>query len=171
MDGPKRLDALPLEEAREAFHRCCGSARWAERMVKGRPYRSEGALMTAAERAFAVLGRADWLEAFSHHPRIGDRQAPAARFTLTRQWSAGEQGGVSGANDDVLARLAETNRAYAERFGYTFIVCATGRSASEMLAALEERLGNDPDREIAVAAAEQVKITAIRLTKLLTEVL
>ena len=170
MDGLRRLDALALQEAREAFRRCCGSVRWAERMAKGRPYADEGALMAAAARAFADLGREDWLEAFSHHPRIGDRPARASRFAATRRWSSAEQQSVGEASDEVRARLADRNRAYEERFGYTFIVSATGRTASEMLAAVEERLGNEPERELTLAAAEQAKITTIRLKKLLAEV-
>lgn len=170
MGGLSRLDALSPAEAGAAFHRCCGCARWAERMAMGRPYADEAAVLLAAERELLALGREEWLEAFSHHPRIGDQQALAARFASTRDWSGTEQEGVSAASDDVLDRLAEANRAYAERFGYTFIVCATGHTAGEMLAALEERLVNEPERELVVAAAEQAKITMIRLKKLLAEV-
>jgi 2-oxo-4-hydroxy-4-carboxy-5-ureidoimidazoline decarboxylase len=164
-----RLDALPEAEALAAFQRCCGSRRWAEAMAHGRPYRDEPALRAAAERAFASLQRADWLEAFSHHPRIGERAAPAERFPATAGWSASEQAAVAGAGGDVLDALLRTNRAYEARFGHIFIVCATGKSASEMLALLRERLANDPERELAVAAAEQRKITALRLKKLLEE--
>jgi 2-oxo-4-hydroxy-4-carboxy-5-ureidoimidazoline decarboxylase len=181
MDALSRLEALPEREALAAFLRCCGSRRWAEAMLRGRPYRDERALFAAAERAAEPLARADWLEAFSHHPRIGDRAALAARFRATASesppdlrgqaagWSAGEQAGVAAAGADVLDALVEGNRAYEERFGHIFIVCATGKSASEMLALLRERLANDPERELAAAAAEQRKITALRLKKLLEE--
>jgi 2-oxo-4-hydroxy-4-carboxy-5-ureidoimidazoline decarboxylase len=170
MDGLKRLDALPFADARAAFHRCCGCSRWAEAMARGRPYAGEEALVAAGERAFADLGREDWLEAFSHHPRIGDTEAREARSAATREWSKAEQGRVGEAPEPVKAALLEKNRAYAARFGYSFIVCATGKGAREMLTALEERLGNDPERELSVAAAEQRKITALRLRRLVAEV-
>jgi 2-oxo-4-hydroxy-4-carboxy-5-ureidoimidazoline decarboxylase len=169
MDALSRLDALPRAAACAAFQRCCGSARWAEAMADGRPYRDEAVLLAAAERAFGRLEREDWLEAFAHHPRIGER-ALAARFPATRAWSAGEQAGVDAAGEDVLGELAEANRAYENRYGYIFIVCATGRTAPEMLALLRARLGNDPKTELRIAAAEQSKITALRLRKLLEEV-
>ncbi|HEY8233437.1 MAG TPA: 2-oxo-4-hydroxy-4-carboxy-5-ureidoimidazoline decarboxylase [Vicinamibacteria bacterium] len=162
-----RLDALSQPEAIAAFLGCCGSRRWAEAMARGRPYAGEPALRAAAERAFAPLARADWLEAFSHHPRIGDRASLAARFPTTSGWSEAEQGGVSGAAEDVLDGLLRGNREYEARFGHIFIVCATGKSAPEMLALLRERLPNDAGAELEIAAAEQRKITAIRLTKLL----
>jgi 2-oxo-4-hydroxy-4-carboxy-5-ureidoimidazoline decarboxylase len=170
MDALTRLDALPAEQAQEAFLRCCGSSRWAAAMTAGRPYRQATALSAAAVRSFGSLGREDWLEAFSHHPRIGDRAALAARFAATRAWSAGEQAGVDSAREDVLDALAAANRAYEERFGYIFIVCASGRTAPEMLALLRERLGNPAEEELRLAAAEQQKITALRLGKLLEEV-
>jgi 2-oxo-4-hydroxy-4-carboxy-5-ureidoimidazoline decarboxylase len=169
MDAPKRLDALPEPEALAAFLRCCGSRRWAESMASGRPYRDEPALLAAAERAFAPLQRADWLEAFSHHPRIGEREGLAERFPATAGWSASEQDAVAGAGEDVLDALLQANRDYQARFGHIFIVCATGKSAPEMLALLRERLPNQPDAELEIAAAEQRKITAIRLNKLLSE--
>ncbi len=169
MDASRKLDALDEEAATAALLRCCGSRRWAEAMARGRPYASEWALLAAAERAFAPLERADWLEAFSHHPRIGDRASLAARFPATAGWSRSEQGGVGGAAEDVLDGLLRGNREYEARFGHIFIVCATGKSAAEMLALLRERLPNDADRELEIAAAEQRKITAIRLKKLLAE--
>ena len=162
MDALKVLDALPAADAHAAFLRCCGSRSWAEAMVSGRPYRDEPALLAAAERAYPALGREDWLEAFAHHPRIGDRGQAAG-------WSQSEQGGVAGAGEDVLDTLLHANREYEARFGYIFIVCATGKSAAEMLALLRQRLPNQPDAELALAAAEQRKITAIRLKKLLSE--
>jgi 2-oxo-4-hydroxy-4-carboxy-5-ureidoimidazoline decarboxylase len=169
MDASKRLDALPEPEALAAFLRCCGSRRWAEAMARGRPYRDEPTLLAAAERAFAPLARADWLEAFAHHPRIGDRGALAERFPRTAGWSRSEQDGVAGAGEDVLEALVRANRDYEARFGHIFIVCATGKSAGEMLALLRERMPNEPGTELEIAAAEQRKITAIRLKKLLSE--
>jgi len=169
MDASRRLDALAAPDALAAFTRCCGSARWAAAMTSGRPHGGREGLLAAAERAFDGLGREDWLEAFSHHPRIGDREALAARFPATAAWSASEQGGVAGAGEDVLDALLAANREYEARFGHIFIVCATGKTAAEMLALLRERLPNPPERELEIAAAEQRKITAIRLDKLLRE--
>jgi 2-oxo-4-hydroxy-4-carboxy-5-ureidoimidazoline decarboxylase len=168
-DAQKHLDGLAEGEALAAFMRCCGSRRWAETMARGRPYRDAAALLAAAERAFAPLSRGDWLAAFSHHPRIGERAALAERFPATADWSASEQGGVTGAGEDVLEALIQANREYEERFGYIFIVCATGKSAAEMLGLLRERLPHEPEAELEIAAAEQRKITAIRLRKLLSE--
>jgi len=169
MDALKRLDALPPEQAAAAFLRCCGSRRWAQAMERGRPYADAPSLLAAADRELASLGREDWLEAFSHHPRIGDRASLAARFPATAGWSAAEQGGVAGAGDDVLDALLRGNREYEARFGHIFIVCATGKTAAEMLELLRERLPNAPGDELEIAAAEQRKITAIRLAKLLAE--
>jgi len=169
MDALKRLDALPPEQATAAFLRCCGSRRWAQAMERGRPYADGPSLLAGAERAFALLAREDWLDAFSHHPRIGDRGSLAARFPATAGWSASEQGGVRDAGEDVLDALLRGNREYEARFGHVFIVCATGKTAGEMLALLRERLPNAPAAELEIAAAEQRKITAIRLEKLLAE--
>ena len=109
---------------------------------------------------------ADWLEAFAAHPRIGDLDALRKKFASTANWCAGEQAGVAAADEAVLTALADGNRAYEARFGYIFIVCATGKSAAEMLAILTARLANDPEVELKVATAEQAKITRLRLEKL-----
>lgn len=167
MDALRRLDAEDGDAARAELRRCCGSSRWVEAMVATRPFGTEAGLRAAAERAFATLRRADWLEAFAHHPRIGDRKALEARFASTRSWSLSEQGTVANAGADVLDALAATNREYEARFGYVFIVCATGKTPQEMLALAQARLPNDPDTELAIAAREQQRITELRLTKLL----
>jgi 2-oxo-4-hydroxy-4-carboxy-5-ureidoimidazoline decarboxylase len=167
MDGLSWLNALPAGEARAAFLRCCGSPRWAEAMQCSRPFRDAEELQRAAEQIWKGLGSRDWLEAFSHHPRIGDGAALRARFAGT--WSVGEQEGAAGAPGAVLDALAEGNREYEARFDRTFIVCATGRSAAEMLALLRERLANDAETELRIAAEEQARITRIRIDKLLQE--
>jgi 2-oxo-4-hydroxy-4-carboxy-5-ureidoimidazoline decarboxylase len=135
-------------------------------MARHRPFDSEDALLDAAERIWWALEPADWLEAFAAHPRIGDREALRAKFAATAAWSAREQAGVEGAPEDILQALADGNQRYFDRFGYVFMVCATGKTAEEMLALLRQRLPNDPDREIRIAAAEQAKITRIRLENL-----
>jgi 2-oxo-4-hydroxy-4-carboxy-5-ureidoimidazoline decarboxylase len=163
MEPSHGVDLGDDETARAVLHACCGSTRWVERMLGRRPFASGGALLAAAEEEWRALGPDDWREAFSHHPRIGDRDALQKRFPATHHLSAQEQAGVAGAHQDVLDALAEGNRAYEEKFGYLFIVCATGLTAEEMLERLRARLPNDPEAEIRNAAREQEKITAIRL--------
>jgi 2-oxo-4-hydroxy-4-carboxy-5-ureidoimidazoline decarboxylase len=164
-----QLNRLSPADARSALERCCGSRAWVERMRLKRPFAGREALFAAAESAADALGRSDWLEAFGHHPRIGDREALRARFATTGAWAEQEQAGAAGASEEVLAGLEQGNRAYAARFGYGFIVCATGRSADEMLAILTARLENDPELELVMAAQEQRAITRLRLEKLLSE--
>ena len=164
MERWQELDAAAAGDARAILTACCGSSRWADRMLARRPFRSREALLTAAREEWFGLGPDDWLEAFSHHPKIGDRAALAARFPATHHLSEGEQAGVDGAPDEVLAALAEANEAYAGRFGFIFIVCASGKTAEEMLQLLRDRLPHDRDTELRVAAEEQMRITALRLT-------
>jgi 2-oxo-4-hydroxy-4-carboxy-5-ureidoimidazoline decarboxylase len=142
--------------------RCCGSARWVERMMARRPFGSTPVMLNAAREEWSALSPAEWRGAFAHHPRIGDRMS-RARFAATHDLSAREQSGVDSAAAEVLAALCEGNKEYESKFGYTFIIRAAGRSAAEMLAALEARLHNDPDREIQVAADEHAKIMEGRL--------
>jgi 2-oxo-4-hydroxy-4-carboxy-5-ureidoimidazoline decarboxylase len=160
------LNSLPEPDARAALLRCCGSRRWVEAMVAKRPFADPQSLFHAATATDASLDRADWLEAFAAHPRIGDLEGLKKKFATTAAWASGEQAGVAGAAEAVLHELAEGNRLYESRFGYIFIVCATGKSAEEMLHLLRQRLPNDPDRELHIAAAEQAKITRLRLEKL-----
>ena len=143
--------------------RACGSTRWTERMLARRPFGSREALLSAARVEWDGLSADHWCEAFSHHPKIGDREKLRQRLPATDDLSSREQAGVDSASDAVLDALAEGNRRYEDRFGYIFIVCASGLSANELLAKPTDRLGNDPDREILIAAAEQAKITALRL--------
>ncbi|WP_456425244.1 2-oxo-4-hydroxy-4-carboxy-5-ureidoimidazoline decarboxylase [Rhodocaloribacter sp.] len=167
--GLEALNRLPEASARDAFLRCCGSNRWAEAMTARRPFADEDAVFEAAREVWRGLEPRDRLEAFAAHPRIGDLEHLRERFASTRAWAAGEQGGVAEATEDELRRLAEGNRRYEERFGFIFIVCATGKSAGEMASLLEARLANPPGEELRIAAGEQEKITRIRLEKLLSE--
>lgn len=162
------LNELPLGEARDAFTRCCGSGKWVRKMLEHRPYADEEALYAAAKKHWIWLLEEDWQEAFSHHPKIGDIESLRARFADTRQWAEGEQAGARSASEETLKRLAEGNTAYENKFGYIFIVCATGKTAEEMLALLEARIHNDAATELQIAAAEQMKITRLRLEKLLS---
>ena len=166
MEPSEQIDRASPDEARRLLATCCGSSAWVERMVRRRPFGSAEGLATAARAAWADLTHTDWLEAFSHHPQIGDRASLARRFAGTGHLSAQEQSGVDDASAEVLDDLATANRTYEEKFGYIFIVCATGRSAAEMLALLRARLPNDAPTEIRIAAAEQAKITELRLQRL-----
>jgi 2-oxo-4-hydroxy-4-carboxy-5-ureidoimidazoline decarboxylase len=166
-DPHELLNALEGEALSAALARCCGARRWVEGMIAARPFVSSAALYDAAERVWSGLTREDYREAFSHHPRIGeDPAALRARFPETAAWAQGEQAGVARADDATLAALAANNRRYFERFGYIFIVCASGKSAAEMADLLAARLDNAPDVELAIAAREQARITRLRLEKL-----
>jgi 2-oxo-4-hydroxy-4-carboxy-5-ureidoimidazoline decarboxylase len=169
MTSPAALDRLNRanrEEATRILARCCGASRWVDTMLAHRPFADAAALRRAADAAFVRLGESDWLEAFSQHPKIGDAASLRAKFIANGQWSAEEQSGTTGAGEDVIAALAEGNAAYQERFGFIYIVCATGRSAAEMLADLRRRLNHTRAQELAIAAAEQRRITHLRLAKL-----
>jgi OHCU decarboxylase len=163
------LNTLDDDAAERGLLRCCGSTRWAREISALRPFRSVGELLDAADRIWNAAGRSDWLEAFAAHPQIGQagRAGPAGESTENTEWSAQEQSRARDASGDVRERLAAGNRDYEARFGYIFIVCATGKSAGEMLAALERRLRNAPDDELGIAAGEQLQITRLRLLRLL----
>jgi 2-oxo-4-hydroxy-4-carboxy-5-ureidoimidazoline decarboxylase len=136
-------------------------------MLEHRPFASTPALLALADRVWSGLEREDFLEAFSHHPQIGaDLAELQKKFASTSAWSASEQAGTGSAERATLEALRDENRAYLERFGYIFIVCATGKSAAEMLALLRARLPNDFATELKIAAAESAKITKLRLEKL-----
>jgi len=151
------LDGLSEDAARAVLARCCSARRWVEQVLAARPFASDAELLESAERFWWALGREDWLEAFAGHPRIGARTTDAA--------ARREQAGVDGATAATRAALALGNRMYEERFGHVFLICATGKSADEMLGALRDRLGNDPITELRIAAGEQAKITRLRLEK------
>lgn len=152
------LNALPREVAERELSRCCGSTRWAAAIVARRPFADAEALARDAEEIWWTLEGGDWLEAFSRHPRIGERAAG---------WAGSEQAGMSGASEQTRQRLTALNHDYERKFGHVFLIFATGRSADEMLSELERRLGNDPATELKIAAGEQAKITRLRLEKLL----
>lgn len=160
MIGLEWLNALSFAQASGELRRCCAVERWAEGVANGRPYDSVEELRQAANEAWHELDEYDWREAIKHHPRIGDR---------TRGWSREEQSGVTTASDEARDRLAVGQRAYEEKFGYIFLICATGKSGDDMVTELEARLGNSAETELAVAAEELRKITILRLEKLLVD--
>jgi 2-oxo-4-hydroxy-4-carboxy-5-ureidoimidazoline decarboxylase len=166
MESWRRLDLASPDDAREALRTCCGSSRWIDRMIVRRPFATAEGLLQAAREEWFSLTPADWREAFEHHPKIGDRGGARRPSPATAHLSEREQAGVNAAPADVLTALTEGNQAYESKFGFIFIICATGRSARDMLTALRERLKNDPLTEIRIAAEEQARITELRLLQL-----
>jgi len=146
---------------------CCGSKRWAREMAQARPYQNVETLIAKANDVWWSLEAEDWLEAFRSHPKIGEKKAAVPVSDQSRQWSGQEQAGVSNAPRETVDALAALNHAYEQKFGYIFIICATGKTSEEMLSALRKRLDNDPATELLLAAAEQSKITELRLKKLI----
>jgi 2-oxo-4-hydroxy-4-carboxy-5-ureidoimidazoline decarboxylase len=158
------LNGLDDAAATAALRRACGARRWVERMLHRRPFSSSEELYAAADEEWSASRREDYLEAFSHHPRIGeDMAALRRRFESTASLSSREQAGVAEAGEATLHALRDANARYFERFGFIFIICATGKTAAEMLAALASRLPNDPEAELVIAAREHAKITRLRL--------
>jgi 2-oxo-4-hydroxy-4-carboxy-5-ureidoimidazoline decarboxylase len=155
----------PSAEAAREILSCCGSTAWAERVTQGRPFADPASLLIVSDEIWRNLAPADWREAFRSHPRIGESSASAQAPALSAAWSRQEQGRVTNADDDTKSALADANRAYEEKFGYIFIVCAAGKSAGEILAILRRRMQNDSDSEIREAAEEQRLITQLRLKK------
>jgi len=156
--GLARLNGLGADVAAAELLACCGSTAWARALSASRPFADEEALFDTAERIWWGLTPEEWRQAFAAHPRIGERGTG---------WSEAEQAGARAAAAPVLVELAAANRAYEARFGHVFLICATGKSAGEMLAALRARMGNAPEEELRVAAGEQAKITRLRLRRLL----
>jgi OHCU decarboxylase len=162
-----RLNELSADDAETEFLKCCGSKRWAQSMTSVRPFDGVDDLLAKADNLWWSLNAEDWLEAFRAHPKIGEKKAAASQSEQARNWSAQEQSGVADAAAETRAELAARNREYEERFGFIYIICATGKSSEEMLMTLNERLQHDAETELRIAAEEQSKITRLRLEKLL----
>ena len=160
-----QINAMSEAVAREALLKCCGSTHWVNRMVQARPFASDEQLFETSDAVWFALPESEWLDAFGHHPRIGESQL-REKFASTADWSAGEQAGVASASEEVIQGLTEGNDAYFEKFGFVFLICATGKSAAEMLEALRQRLPNDRQQELENAAREHSAITKIRLEKI-----
>lgn len=164
------LNALDADSAANELLRCCGSQTWASQMAESRPFETLSHLYQQADAIWAACSEPDFLEAFSHHPKIGDMDQLEKKFAATAKWSEGEQGtAVDSAPRTVLEALKAGNEAYDTKNGFIFIVCASGKSASEMLALLNARMPNSRTTELANAAEEQRKITRLRLEKLLEQ--
>lgn len=161
----EQLNLLHELQAERRLLACCGSRAWARGVATGRPYYTFQELLTTSDRVWSQLAPDDWREAFSHHPRIGDSTS-SARNTA-EHWSEREQARARGGSATTLAELAELNAEYEDRFGYVFLICATGKTADEILERARQRLNNDPAAELCIAAEEQRLITHLRLRKLL----
>lgn len=162
------FNTLSNKEAAENLYRCCGASMWVNQLLHHFPFQNgEQLTEVATEIWYRQCTANDWLEAFTQHPKIGDVQSLKEKFKTTQNWASHEQSGVQEATDDVINQLAEGNKVYEEKFGFIFIVCATGKTAFQMLRLLQSRLQNSYEDELRIAMNEQHKITILRLQKLL----
>jgi len=161
------LNSLTADEAAKELLQCCGSKRWAKEIATARPYPSLETLLTKSHDIWWSLDPNDWLDAFRSHPKIGEKKAAEKVSAQSQQWSGQEQSGVAHASQDTVDSLASLNEDYEQKFGFIFIICATGKTSDEMLNALRERLEHDAETELPIAATEQSKITELRLKKML----
>lgn len=163
------LNKLALDMLYSELYRCCGSSTWVSSMVKSMPFQSVMHLRACAEYHWYNCSESDWMEAFSNHPRIGDVNALKEKFAKNpNAWEGGEQSGADDASVTTIQLLKDGNDAYDAKFGFLFLVCASGKTAEEMLVLLTERMNNEKESEVLIAAGEQNKITHLRLGKLLT---
>lgn len=163
-----QLNQLPQTERETELQKCCGSSTWVKNLSALFPVYSLEELVEQSDEIWSDCNEADAREAFSHHPKIGDLSSLKEKFAATSQWAEGEQQGVQHANAQVLEAFVENNQAYEDKFGYIFIICATGKLAEEMLSLLTLRLLNNPENELSIAMEEQNKITRLRLKKLVS---
>jgi 2-oxo-4-hydroxy-4-carboxy-5-ureidoimidazoline decarboxylase len=161
----EQLNNLTGEEARAGFLRCCGSSRWAKQMVERRPFKGTPDLFAAAEDIWEALSAFDWIEAFSHQHRIGEPES--GRKKSAKDGETGERAGIQGAPQEIIKQLADGDQQYEKKFRFIFVISAAGKSATQVLAQLQERLNNDVATELKIAAGEQNKINRLRLQKLL----
>ncbi len=160
------FNSLSPEPATEQLLQCCGAQLWARQLVKERPFQSLAELKSKAEQVWWSLTAEDWLEAFRSHPKIGERSTAQALSNQAQSWSTQEQSDVNATDYQTAEELRRLNNEYETKFGFIFIVCATGKSSRDILEILNTRISNDPSREIQQAASEQAKITELRLQKL-----
>jgi OHCU decarboxylase len=165
--GIDEFNDLPREAAEGELMKCCGSTRWARAVAGARPFAEMDELLETADGVWWALDSADWLEAFGHHPQIGEKKSERPQGAEASRWSEEEQSGTRSADAETITALAAANRDYFQKYGYIFIVCATGKTSAEMLALLNERMTHVPDAELRTAAEEQRRITHLRLRKIL----
>jgi 2-oxo-4-hydroxy-4-carboxy-5-ureidoimidazoline decarboxylase len=161
----KDINLMSESDAKNAFMQCCTSSIWVHKMVQSRPFNDLNSLFEAANLHWLDLTEADYLEAFDGHPKIGNVNSLVKKYADTKTLAAGEQSGMNAANELTIKALAKGNDDYLSKFGFIFIVCATGKSAAQMLALLQKRIINDRETELENAAEEQRKIFHIRLNK------
>lgn len=161
-----KLNLLSNDQAQQALENCCAAPGWTQAMLASRPFADDAEIQASAASIWWSLDRDEWLAAFAAHPKIGDVATLQKKYRGTAQWASNEQSSVAQANEQTLLDLARYNQLYEQKFGHIFIVCATGKSAAEMLALLKARMENDPAAELRIAAAEQLMITLLRLNKL-----
>ena len=162
-------NTLPPEQAAHEILPCCGSLSWARALSALRPFEDAAMLLAASDKIWRELPLADWIEAFQSHPRIGETRSQEESSTRSARWSSQEQSSAAMSPDSVKLALGEGNRDYEKKFGRIFIICATGKSANEILQDLQRRLKNDHANELQEAAEQQRQITQIRVKKWLTE--
>ena len=162
-----KINTASKEEAYSIFESCCCAPTWIESMIKARPFADSSALLQVSEENFNLLKESDYLVAFEGHPQIGDLNTLQKKYVNTSNTASHEQSGMSTAEKEVLEEMVELNQTYFSKFGFIFIVCASGKSAVEMLALIKSRINNDRISEIQIAGKEQAKITQLRLEKLL----
>jgi allantoicase len=165
--GLELLNQLPRPRAVAAFVDCCGSKKWAEEMATRRPFADSASALDAADKIWEGLGQKEWVAAFRHHPPIGGEKAAGKQSAKAHQWSRSEQAMAQKAPEETMRVLAAANQAYHAAFGYVFLICAAGKTTEEILKSLKQRLSNDPETELRIAADEQRKITRLRLEKIL----
>lgn len=157
----------PIDLNKELLTKCCGSEKWINSMIREMPFNTKEEIFNNAEKVWYSLNKEDWLEAFSQHPKIGDINSLTEKFYSTKELAGNEQAGVNNASIETLTEFAKLNDEYEKKFGYIFIVCASGKSADEMLHIIKERIKNNSETEIKIAMEEQNKITKLRLEKLI----
>lgn len=162
------FNQLPKSEAAKELFKCCGSQNWVDQLMTHFPFKNEEILFDLSRSIwYEKCSETDYLEAFTHHPKIGDIGSLKQKFASTQEWAGNEQAGVNTAQEHTINELARLNEVYFEKFAYIFIVCATGKSAFEMFKLLANRVGHSKDEELGIAMGEQYKITLIRLKKLI----
>ena len=161
------LNASSEPAARELLYQCCASDAWVSRMLETRPFASKEILLDMACLSWLGLSEQDYLQAFDGHPRIGDMQSLKEKYKHTQDMASEEQAGVKGADEHIIIELAKLNKSYENKFGFIFIVCASGKSAAQMLTLLKSRLNNDRNDELINAIEEQKKIFCLRLERML----
>jgi 2-oxo-4-hydroxy-4-carboxy-5-ureidoimidazoline decarboxylase len=162
----QELNQMSRADAYATLMQCCAATRWIDEVLEMRPYSSVKVLLHAAEVCWASMKEPDYLEAFDGHPKIGDPASLKAKYVSTHTMASNEQASVQQASEKIIMDFASCNQAYEDKFGFIFIICATGKSADEMLSSIRARLVNNRDKELQIAAIEQGKITSLRIEKL-----